>query len=129
MNVSILSAIAAAALAVGSSALAQEAAPPQITPSAAGELLVNSGGMTLYVFSKDPPGASACNGACAANWPPATASKDAAAAGGFSIVTRDDGALQWAFMGRPLYTWIKDRKPGDTTGDGFLDGAWRVARP
>jgi predicted lipoprotein with Yx(FWY)xxD motif len=29
----------------------------------------------------------------------------------------------------PLYTWTKDQKPGDTTGDGFLNGAWHVAKP
>ena len=27
-------------------------------------------GMTLYTFDKDTAGKSACNGPCAANWPP-----------------------------------------------------------
>lgn len=38
--------------------------------------------------------------------------------GDYSVVTRDDGSTQWAYKGRPLYTWVKDTKPGDTSGDG-----------
>ena len=43
-------------------------------------------------------------------------------------LARDDGSKQWAYKGKPLYTWVKDAKPGDRTGDGF-NNAWRVARP
>ena len=50
------------------------------------------------------------------------------AAGDFSIITRDDGAKQWAAKGKPLYHWSKDSKPGDRTGDGF-NKVWQVARP
>ena len=45
------------------------------------------------------------------------------------IVTRDDGSKQWAYKGRPLYHWVKDAKPGDMTGDGFLNNSWHVAKP
>lgn len=51
-----------------------------------------------------------------------------AAAGDYTIITRDDGSLRWACRGRPLYAWIKDMKPGDCSGDGF-DKAWSLARP
>jgi predicted lipoprotein with Yx(FWY)xxD motif len=34
-----------------------------------------------------------------------------------------------AYKGRPLYTWKNDKKPGDITGDGFLNGAWHIAQP
>jgi predicted lipoprotein with Yx(FWY)xxD motif len=44
-------------------------------------------------------------------------------------VTRKDGTRQWACKGMPLYTWIKDMKPGDATGDGAGNGAWKVAMP
>jgi predicted lipoprotein with Yx(FWY)xxD motif len=37
--------------------------------------------------------------------------------------------MQWAYKGKPLYTFAKDTKPGDTTGDGFLNGAWHIAKP
>lgn len=89
-------------------------------------------GMTLYTFDKDTMGAgtSVCNGPCATNWPPLYApdGTPAQTRGDWSVVRRDDGRLQWAYKGRPLYYWVKDTKPGDMTGDG-VNGAWRVARP
>lgn len=93
-------------------------------------MLTNNDGMTLYIFDNDPAGAgkSVCNGDCAAKWPPLMATAKDKAAGDYSIVTRDDGGLQWAFKGKPLYLWIKDQKPGDTTGDG-VKGVWHVAKP
>lgn len=93
-------------------------------------VLVNGAGMTLYTFDNDPVGAgkSACNGPCAANWPPLMAASDARAAGDYTIVTRDDGGRQWAHKGKPLYLWVKDAKPGDRTGDGFRN-VWHVAKP
>lgn len=110
-------------------ALAQAAAPAKVAETAKGKTLVNASGMTLYTFAKDSGGASACNGPCATNWPPLTAAKDAKASGDWSLVKRDDGSMQWAYKGKPLYGWTKDSKPGDVTGDGFLNGAWRVAQP
>lgn len=93
-------------------------------------VLTGSGGMTLYVFDKDAAGSgkSVCNGPCATNWPPLFAAEGAKAAGDYSLVTRDDGKMQWAYKGKPLYHWIKDQKPGDRTGDGF-NSVWHVARP
>ncbi|OGN47642.1 MAG: hypothetical protein A3K57_10710, partial [Caulobacterales bacterium RIFOXYA1_FULL_67_7] len=83
----------------------------------------------LYTFDKDSDGKSVCNGPCAANWPPFAADADAQASGSYTVVIRDDGSRQWAYQGRPLYTWTKDAKPGDITGDGVLNGAWRIAQP
>jgi len=93
-------------------------------------VFVNVDGMTLYTFDKDTAGSgkSVCNGPCATNWPPLMAAADAKASGDWSIVTRDDGGKQWAYKGKPLYRWSKDQKPGDRTGDGFIN-AWRLARP
>lgn len=93
-------------------------------------VLTNPAGMTLYTFDKDPAGAgkSVCNGPCATNWPPLVAGSGARTMGDYSIVTRDDGAKQWAYKGKPLYTWVKDAKPGDRTGDGVLN-VWHVAKP
>jgi predicted lipoprotein with Yx(FWY)xxD motif len=101
------------------------------TPMAAkfdGGMLVNSAGMTLYTFDKDGAGSgkSACNGPCAANWPPLRAADAEHASSDWSIVARDDGTKQWAYKGKPLYLWHKDQKPGDKTGDGFLK-VWHVA--
>lgn len=90
--------------------------------------VVGNNGMTLYVFDKDAPGKSACNGPCAGNWPPlSVATGERPTGGDWSVVTRDDGSKQWAYKSRPLYFWSGDQKPGDTTGDGF-NGVWHVAQ-
>lgn len=93
-----------------------------------GHVLTNEKGMTLYTFDKDGMGKSACVDACAQNWPPLLADAGAKVLGEYSLVKRADGALQWAYRGKPLYLWAKDMKPGDITGDGFRD-IWHVARP
>ena len=92
-------------------------------------VLTDSKGMTLYTFDKDPAGAgrSVCNGRCAANWPPLAAAADAKAHGRYTVITRDDGTKQWAYDGKPLYLWVKDKKPGDRTGDGFRN-VWHVIK-
>jgi len=90
-------------------------------------VLTSAAGMTLYTFDKDSGGKSACNGPCAANWPPLMAAADAKASGDWTIVTRDDGGRQWAYKGKPVYSWVKDQKPGDKTGDGF-NNVWHVAK-
>jgi predicted lipoprotein with Yx(FWY)xxD motif len=91
--------------------------------------LVTAKGMTLYTFDKDTAGMSNCAGPCATNWPPLVASADAKPMGDWTIVARADGTRQWAYKTRPLYTWIKDAKPGEATGDGMAMGAWKVAVP
>jgi predicted lipoprotein with Yx(FWY)xxD motif len=93
-------------------------------------VLTGANGMTLYTFDRDAAnsGKSGCNGPCAANWPPLMAGASEKASGAYSIITRDDGAKQWAFNGKPLYFWAKDTKPGDKTGDGF-NKMWQTAKP
>ena len=92
-------------------------------------MLVDSSGMTLYNFDRDAAGSgkSACNGPCAALWPPAMAAAGAKAEGDFTIVTRDDGTMQWAYKGKPLYHYSIDKKAGDMMGDKFRD-VWHVVK-
>lgn len=104
-------------------------APTGIGDTAKGKTLVDARGMTLYVFDKDMNGKSVCNGPCTANWPPLLAAADATPGDDYSIITRDDGQAQWAYKGRPLYGWKNDQKPGDITGDGFLNDSWHLATP
>lgn len=85
-------------------------------------------GMTLYTFDKDKAGKSNCNGGCAVNWPPLDANAKATGSDDFSVITRADGSKQWAFKGMALYTWFKDKKPGDITGDG-VKGVWHIVKP
>lgn len=124
MNRTMTSAVCAALLAVGAAAHAQSPAM-----KGADGTLTDSKGMTLYVFDKDAAGSgkSACNGPCAALWPPLTAAGDAKPAGEWTVVTRDDGARQWAYKGKPVYLWSKDAKAGDRTGDNF-NGVWHVVK-
>ena len=112
-----------------STAATLAAEPAMVMDSSAGKVYTDAKGMTLYTYDKDSAGKSACNGPCATNWPPLTAAADAKPSGEWSIVTRDDGSKMWAYKGKPLYTFAKDTKPGDTTGDGFLNGAWHLAKP
>lgn len=93
-------------------------------------LMTGSNGMTLYTFDKDATGSgkSVCNGQCATNWPPFVATATDQPGGDWSIVTRDDGVRQWAWLGKPLYYWAKDQKSGDMTGDGF-NNTWHAVRP
>jgi len=119
--------LAVSVLAMGAAFAAE---PASMAPMAKDGMYVTAKGMTLYTFDKDAtPGKSVCNGPCAVNWPPALVADDAKASGGWSIVTRDDGLKQWAYKGKPLYAFAKDKAPGDKTGDGFLNGAWHVAKP
>ncbi len=123
---SLLSALAlVAALASGCASLGMDA-PAKAVDGA----LVGPNGMTLYTFDRDTAGngKSVCNGPCATNWPPLMAAAGASAQGDWTVVTRDDGAKQWAYKGKPVYFWAKDAKPGDRTGDGF-NKVWRLATP
>ena len=92
-------------------------------------MLVAPSGMTLYTFDKDTAnsGASACNGPCATLWPPLTAQASDTARGDYTVITRQDGSRQWAYKGWPLYTYSKDTKAGDATGDKFKD-IWHVVK-
>lgn len=99
-----------------------------IETSAMGKVLTDDDGMTLYTFDKDAPGMSVCYDNCAVNWPPLMASTNAKATGDFTIIKRKDGTMQWALKGMPLYTWVKDSRPGDVTGDG-VGGVWHAAMP
>ncbi len=107
--------------------------------------------LPLYTYNKDEPGKSNCSGECAVVWRPALAPADAKPMGDWALISRVAAPLgaQWAFQGRPLYTYAKDAeavtdlKPdsevllhGERGGGGAalgqgVDGAWYVvdARP
>jgi predicted lipoprotein with Yx(FWY)xxD motif len=95
-----------------------------------GLYLTDTAGKTLYYFTKDTAGTSACTGSCLATWPAFSADPVTAPSvlkpSDFSAVSRADGTKQTAFMGRPLYSYSGDAKPGDVNGQGF-GGFWYVA--
>jgi predicted lipoprotein with Yx(FWY)xxD motif len=95
-----------------------------------GVFLTDSSGKTLYYYTKDTAGTSACTDACIARWPAFSVDSVTAPSllkpADFSTVTRADGKKQTAYMGRPLYSYAGDAKPGEVNGQAF-GGIWYVA--
>lgn len=98
-----------------------------------GRILVDSRGIALYDFVKDKGGKSACYGACAALWPPLITHGKPIAGNGvrrslLGTTKRKDGKLEVTYAGHPLYYFVTDRKPGQTTGQGVnqFGGPWWV---
>jgi predicted lipoprotein with Yx(FWY)xxD motif len=95
-----------------------------------GAFLTDSSGKTLYFFTKDTSGTSACTGSCLSLWPAFDGGSVVAPSvlkpSDFSTITRTDGVKQTSFMGRSLYTYSGDAKPGDVNGQGF-NKLWYVA--
>ncbi len=101
-----------------------------------GRILIDSKGITLYDFVTDKGGVSGCYGACAALWPPLiTKGKPHAGPGVraslLGTTKRKDGKLEVTYNHHPLYYFVTDRKPGQTTGQGVnqFGGPWWVLSP
>jgi predicted lipoprotein with Yx(FWY)xxD motif len=113
---------------------AQSSGPTVSTASTSlGQILVNSGGRTLYLFASDKNGKSACAGKCAKFWPPVIATgKPLASAGAraslLGTTKRGDGRMQVTYNRHPLYTFVKDTKKGQTNGEGLtaFGGQWNA---
>jgi predicted lipoprotein with Yx(FWY)xxD motif len=102
-------------------------APNQSAPKTIGRVVTTVAGATLYTFDQDRDGNSSCYDDCAAHWPPLIALSTAKAHWRMSLTRRTDGQQQWAFDGKPLYTYIEDTMPGDINGDN-VGNAWHVIR-
>src|SRR5207245_1131294 len=130
-----LALFAASAIGAGVAPVAAADAPAVVATSddaSLGTILTDSKGMTLYLFTKDVPGISNCYDQCATNWPPlltqgAPVLNDGVE-GALSTTARKDGAVQVTYNGWPLYYWINDHNPGDTTGQN-VGGVWFVLNP
>lgn len=108
----------------------------EVRTTALGKILVNSKGRTLYLFEKDKGTKSECSGACAKNWPPLrTSGKPTVghdlSASKVGTTKRSDGKRQVTYKGHPLYTFVKDTKPGDTKGQNLdaFGAQWSVLSP
>lgn len=90
--------------------------------------LTSSNGHTLYAFdgSAGSDGLTCTAAGCDTGWRPALAAALASGIGDFSVVKRRDGSGQWAYKGRPLYTYSDDQLPGDAHG-ADVDSKWSVA--
>ena len=102
---------------------------PGSSSSRAGSQTVfaDSKGLTLYYSDKDQAGKSMCAADCLKTWRPLPAAADAKAFGQWSVVSRDDGSKQWAYINKPLYTNAQDEKFGDSKGNGAEGETWHAA--
>src|SRR4030095_15422744 len=100
-----------------------------------GSILVDEEGLSLYIFMNDTQNgeSSACNDDCATEWPPLLSQGSPVAGEGvdsslLGTITREDGSLQVAYNGWPLYHSEEDKTLGDTNGQG-MDGLWFLVTP
>ena len=101
-----------------------------------GNVLVDRQGRTLYLFGRDTGNTSACMSSCATNWPPLHVGRNPAIGSGakaadVGTTSRPDGMSQLTYNGHPLYTFVNDKKPGDTNGEGVkaFGGSWFAVSP
>jgi len=129
--------IASAAAALAPAGVAKASgARVVVAKSRLGRILVDSKGITLYDFVQDKGTTSTCYGACAALWPPLiTKGKPIAGPGVraslLGTTKRKDGKFEVTYNGHPLYYFVTDRKPGQTTGQGInqFGAPWWVLSP
>ncbi len=150
----VLSAVAAALIAMAcggsSGSTASTASTPASTPTPApvvktaqasvdGQMetiLTDPNGMTLYYYTPDKgTGKVNCVGTCLTNWPPlllpagvAKPTGDKGVTGSLSLVPNPNGGMQVTYNSWPLYAFVKDKAPGDTTGS-KVGGKWFVVTP
>ena len=147
---SVLAVVALASVACGSSASSSVsgATSPTASPAATGmtiavatdpkfgQILVDSKGITVYLFVADTSTSSTCYTSCASIWPPVLTSGAPQAGTGadaskLGTTTRTDGKIEVTYAGHPLYYFFKDVAPGDAKGqavNGF-GALWWVMSP
>jgi predicted lipoprotein with Yx(FWY)xxD motif len=111
---------------------AARSAKLQLRHTALGSILVNGGGHTLYVFTRDSPKHDRCASiaGCTGIWPLLTTAGRPTLGTGVkrSLVSTITvaGAHQVTYAGHPLYTYIADAGPGDTSyvGQSQFGGRW-----
>ena len=101
-----------------------------------GKILVDGKGMTVYLFVADKTTASTCYTTCAQYWPPVLTNGAPIAGAGaqgtlLGTTKRTDGKVEVTYAGHPLYYFVQDQKPGQTTGQGVdgFGGLWWVLSP
>jgi predicted lipoprotein with Yx(FWY)xxD motif len=103
------------------------------TSPSLGQYLVDGKGMTLYIFTRDPADTSSCSGDCLAAWPPLITQGNPILGAGvddskIGSTLLADGRRIVTYNHMPLYYYIQDTKPGDTTGQG-VGSVWYVIDP
>jgi predicted lipoprotein with Yx(FWY)xxD motif len=97
-----------------------------------GKILTDENGKTLYFFTKDVDGNSACTGGCLTNWPvyyiPSLKIEGSIKDTDFGTITKTDGTKQTTYKGWPLYYYAQDAAAGDVKGEN-VGTVWFVAKP
>jgi predicted lipoprotein with Yx(FWY)xxD motif len=101
--------------------------PNYMASTSLGQVMTTPQGSTVYTFDKDQTGKSNCYGECARNWPPVLASSGAQPYGRMSLASRQNGQEQWAYDGKPLYTYAEDAMHGDVKGEN-AGKVWHVVK-
>lgn len=100
-----------------------------------GRVLVDGHGMTVYLLTSDKPGKSLCNAQCLTYWPmvkaPSTLPKVTDLTARIGATRSTSGTQMLTAGGWPLYTFVKDRAPGDVSGEGVktFGGTWYAVSP
>lgn len=122
--------------------------PPPAAPAATGtainvgttklgQVLVDSNGLTVYLFLADKGTISSCSSPnCVQYWPPVLTTGAPQAGAGVTAsllgtTTRTDGTTQVTYAGHPLYRFINDKTAGEATGQGVnaFGAPWYVVSP
>jgi predicted lipoprotein with Yx(FWY)xxD motif len=96
-----------------------------------GSILVDSEGMTLYMFDPDEQGPSVCDAGCLQAWPIVEGPADAGQGVDDSMLgttESTEGTTMATYNDWPLYYFAKDKAPGEVTGQGD-GGVWWVIGP
>jgi predicted lipoprotein with Yx(FWY)xxD motif len=99
-------------------------------------IMTDANGMTVYYYTPDKgAGKVTCTGTCLQNWPPVLLASgvtkpvgDKGVTGTLGTIASPNGGTQVTYNGWPVYTFVKDTKAGDTTGQN-VGGKWFVVTP
>jgi predicted lipoprotein with Yx(FWY)xxD motif len=129
-------AIAPGALAIPPAGDAATAPTLRVADSRYGPIVVDRGGRTLYLFTRETGRASRCVGACARAWPPALAHGPLRAGRGIrrslmGTIRRSDGGRQLTYAGHPLYRYAPETRAGQVLCQNVTEfgGVWLVVNP
>lgn len=101
--------------------------PPafSVVQSSTGRLIVTKSGYSVYTWDGDEPNQSNCHDDCLASWTPVPAPENVVEKGAWTTFERSPGVKQWAFRGKPLYTYNYD--PGERSFMGADVPGWHNA--
>lgn len=77
---------------------------------ALGRLIATSTGYSIYTSDRDSFHQSNCDAHCLKDWRPVPAGALAVTRGDWSVFEREPGLRQWAYKGKPVYTYAGDEK-------------------